>query len=246
MNGFAERPSVLLIDDDVDFCELLKMWLAERYDVEIAHDGERGIEIAAQNAPDIILLDIMMPKLSGFSLAWVFKHDRRYRASSVIFITALDVNQRSRSQTDGYLKKPFSRSEILTVIERTLGARSGKLAQVVDSPIDEMSDGKRRAPRVNVEIPASLQIGERRLEGTIRSLSPWGAFFATDELVPSEGGRVRFTAAASEFELPSFPLYRGQHEGAEGVGLRLSPPKLDVESQLYEFIEQHLPPRASC
>lgn len=246
MDQNPARPRILIIDDDRQLCELLTIWLSERFDVETAYDGETGLEKAARVAPQVVLLDVMMPKLSGFSLAWVFRHNPLHQGAVVIFVTAIEVNRRSRQQADGYLKKPFTRSELTEIVDRALLQR--RLAPPTGRPcmVDEMSDGQRRAPRVNVAIPATLEVEGAVLEGSIRCLSPWGAFFATDATVPFDrSGRVRFASDSSSFELDSYPIYQSSHDGLAGVGLRIRPAELDAESRLYELIEKHLPVAAA-
>lgn len=236
------RPTVLVIDDDRQLCELLSIWLSDLYDVEVAFDGEDGVEACGRVKPDVVLLDVMMPKLSGFSLAWVFKHDPRYRDMAVFFITALDVNRRSREQTDGFLKKPFTRSELLATLRRSLDDRPLPGAVAEEIHVEEMSDGNRRAPRVAVDIPATLELEGAVLSGAIRQLSPWGAFFASDEPIPLDrSGRMRFASGDGEVALDTFPIYKSSFDGTPGVGLRIHTPEMDVETQLFEIIEKHLP-----
>lgn len=242
MDRNAKRPRLLIIDDDRQLCELLTVWLSPRFEIHSAHDGEEGIDRAGKLHPELILLDVMMPKLSGFSLSWVFRHDPRYHGAAVIFISALDINSRAKAQADDHLRKPFTRSELDAVIDRVLQARRVAAPSATPVRVDEMSDGLRRAPRVNVDFPATYHVGDAVLQGTIRCLSPWGAFFATGEPVPTDRqGRVRFAAGSSAFELEGYPIYRSRHEGTDGFGLRLRTIEVEAESLLYELIEKHLP-----
>ncbi len=237
-----EKKKVLIIDDDKEYCELVSLWLKDSFELGVAHDGETGIDMARKDRPDLILLDVMMPKLSGFSLAWVFRHDPRYAGTIVVFVTALTVNKRSREKVDGFLRKPFSRLELLDVIERALGR--GDRAPEFTFPVDEMSDGKRRAPRVEVCIPATFEAEGDVHEGMIRSLSPWGAFFETPTTLPlEETGRVRFSSGRTTISMDSYPIY---HRAGEGAGLRLIPQEMDVESELCALIEDNLPVRAEA
>jgi len=181
------KKKVLIIDDDKEYCELVSLWLQDSFEIRVANDGEAGIDLAREDRPDLILLDVMMPKLSGFSLSWVFRHDPRYAGTIVVFVTALTINKRSREKVDGFLRKPFSRLELLDVIEKALG--HGAKAPDFTFPIDEMCDGKRRAPRVDVCIPATFETEGDVHEGMIRSLSPWGAFFETPTELPLHGDR---------------------------------------------------------
>jgi CheY-like chemotaxis protein len=242
MNGIATKPRLLIIDDDRSLCELLSVWLSDRFEIATGYDGEQGIDLAAKHRPDLILLDVMMPKLSGFSLAWVFKHDPRYRGSAVIFITAIELNRRSLGQADEHLRKPFTRRELTAVIDKVLLARRVAAPAAAVGNDEELSDGHRRAPRVNVDLPATYEVGGAVVQGSIRCLSPWGAFFATGEALPTDrAGRVRFADDGASFELDSYPIYQSRHEGRDGVGLRLRASEHDQESRLYQLIEKPPP-----
>lgn len=64
----APRPRGLLVDDDEGFCALIQHWLVDQYDLFLAHDGEQDLRSVRDVRPNVVLLDITMPKLAGFSV----------------------------------------------------------------------------------------------------------------------------------------------------------------------------------
>lgn len=113
---------LLLIDDDKELAELLSEFLTlEDFDVDVVHDGEAGLAALNDNQYDIILLDVMMPKLNGFD---VLKTLRTDNATPVLMLTAkgdaVDRILGLEMGADDYLPKPFSDRELLARIRAIL------------------------------------------------------------------------------------------------------------------------------
>jgi DNA-binding response OmpR family regulator len=121
----ARRKRILLVDDDREIVESMRIALeANGYEILIARDGNQGLAIAERDDPDLVILDMMMPKRSGFL---VLEKLRRTRPipSRVIMITA---NEGSRHKAyaemlgvDDYIRKPFAMDRLLDSVERLLG-----------------------------------------------------------------------------------------------------------------------------
>ena len=115
---------VLLVDDDVEIVESMKTVLESKgYEILVARDGNQGIVLAEQENPDLVVLDMMMPKRSGFL---VLERLRRSRPVPlrVIMITA---NEGSRHKAyaemlgvDDYIRKPFAMDRLLESVQRLL------------------------------------------------------------------------------------------------------------------------------
>jgi len=115
---------VLLVDDDVEIVESMKTVLESKgYEILVARDGNQGLVLAEQENPDLVVLDMMMPKRSGFL---VLERLRRSRPVPlrVIMITA---NEGSRHKAyaemlgvDDYIRKPFAMDRLLESVERLL------------------------------------------------------------------------------------------------------------------------------
>ncbi|OGE76766.1 MAG: hypothetical protein A3C85_03520 [Candidatus Doudnabacteria bacterium RIFCSPHIGHO2_02_FULL_48_21] len=84
----TKRKKILLIEDDQDLAELYDEVLSAKFDVEIAHDGKEGQELAKKK-PDLILLDILLPSMNGFELLKAFKKDQDTKNIPVIVLTNL-------------------------------------------------------------------------------------------------------------------------------------------------------------
>ena len=113
---------ILVVDDDTNICELLRLYLTkEGYQVTVANDGEEGLEKFNQVKPDMVLLDVMMPKMDGLE---VCRRIRKAGNTPVMMLTA--KGQKSERITgfnagaDDYLPKPFDPDELLSRVRAIL------------------------------------------------------------------------------------------------------------------------------
>ena len=123
-----ENQKILIVDDDSNICELLRMYLQkDGFDTAIASDGEQAVELAAQYNPDLILLDIMMPRLDGWQ---VFRQVRKTSEVPIIMLTAkgevFDKILGLELGADDYISKPFDTKEVLARIKAVLRRSSEK------------------------------------------------------------------------------------------------------------------------
>jgi adenylate cyclase len=120
-----DPPLILAVDDTPENLEILRMRLeANGYRVETAADGEEGLAKAHDLKPDLILLDIMMPKLDGISAVRMLKQDDTLRSIPVILVTAKadtrDVVEGLNAGGDDYLTKPFEHSALVARVRSML------------------------------------------------------------------------------------------------------------------------------
>jgi len=118
-------PRVLVVDDDRATRLLCAaILLRDGYDVLEAADGQEGLEVARQQAPDIVLLDISMPVLDGFGLAAALQADERTREVPLIFLTGekdpLIKAKAFETGAHAVIAKPFDPNAVTTFIERVL------------------------------------------------------------------------------------------------------------------------------
>jgi two-component system alkaline phosphatase synthesis response regulator PhoP len=121
-NGLQTRPTILVVDDNQQNLELLVAYL-EDIDCRTltAADGVEALKIISKELPDLILLDVMMPKMSGFEVCKRVKSDPKTADIPVIMVTALnefgDIERGLDSGTDDFLSKPVNKLELLTRIK---------------------------------------------------------------------------------------------------------------------------------
>jgi signal transduction histidine kinase len=111
------KDRVMVVDDNADMRDYLRRLLSEHYIVSAAANGEEAFQLAVANKPDVVLADVMMPKLDGFGLLKALKSESRTRGISVILLSAR-AGEEARSEgldagADDYLVKPFSARELL-------------------------------------------------------------------------------------------------------------------------------------
>jgi len=118
-------PMILVVDDDQQNLELVQAYLEDiECETVAAHDGIEALERVAKNKPDLILLDVMMPKMSGFEVCRRLKMDPVTSNIPVIMVTALnefgDIERGIDSGTDDFVSKPINKLELLTRIRTML------------------------------------------------------------------------------------------------------------------------------
>ncbi len=123
-----ELKKILVVDDELDLCEILLFNLrAAGYHVEVAHSADEALQLKIADF-DLLLLDVMMPGLSGFELAARFKRDAATASLPIIFLTALDDEEDTLRAfglgADDYIAKPFSVREVLARVKAVLGRTS--------------------------------------------------------------------------------------------------------------------------
>jgi two-component system alkaline phosphatase synthesis response regulator PhoP len=116
-----ERRKVLIVDDEQYIRQLVNRALGGDYTVVEASDGEEAINIARQLKPDLILMDILMPKLDGYTACHEIKRDEATSAIPVVMITGIgyELNKELAEKlgADGYITKPFNLQELMDKVK---------------------------------------------------------------------------------------------------------------------------------
>ena len=126
--SFLPQSTVLIVDDNAQNVELLQAFL-EALPVKLvtAYDGVEALERVKEHNPDLILLDIMMPRMSGFQVCRKLKGDPATKDIQVLMVTALnelgDIEQASECGTDDFVSKPVNKFELLTRVKSLLRVR---------------------------------------------------------------------------------------------------------------------------
>lgn len=126
----ASKGRILIVEDEPFIAETVRFALEKAgYDCILAADGEEGIHAARRERPELILLDVMLPKLNGLQVCRILKADRNLAAVPVVMVTARvqdrDYVQGKEAGASDYVTKPFELDELLTVVERHLPRRDG-------------------------------------------------------------------------------------------------------------------------
>jgi two-component system, OmpR family, phosphate regulon response regulator PhoB len=122
----AGKPRILVVDDEEDVLVLLKKRFArEDWDVIEARDGQQALLVAQKNKPDLILLDIIMPKVDGYHACFAMKGHPEISNVPIIMLTAkTQPFEKVKGQmvgADEYICKPFDLDELVSTIRRHLG-----------------------------------------------------------------------------------------------------------------------------
>ena len=120
-----DKKRILIVDDEEDILNVLRFRLeANNYEVLSASDGQEGLNKARSMKPDLIILDLMLPKLDGYKVCRMLKFDEKYKKTPIIMFTARV--QKSDEKTgyevgaDAYITKPFEPQILLKKIKELL------------------------------------------------------------------------------------------------------------------------------
>ena len=122
--------TVLLVDDNEQNLELLEVYMEDLPEVRVvtARNGLEAMAKVAEESPELILLDIMMPKMSGFEVCKRIKSDPKTRDIIVVMVTALnetsDVERAAECGTDDYISKPIERKALVNLVRSLLATKA--------------------------------------------------------------------------------------------------------------------------
>ncbi len=126
--GEEKKYKILVVDDEPDVLSLLNLMLdSQGYQVISASDGQEALEKARGQAPDLILLDVMLPRLDGYKVARMLKFDENFRHIPIIMLTA-KVQEKDRQTglemgVDDYITKPFDTGALLEKVKAILAKK---------------------------------------------------------------------------------------------------------------------------
>lgn len=117
---------ILVVDDEELTTELAKTFLEKHgFHVIIAADGEKGLEMAEVENPDLILLDVMLPTMDGFAVCKLLKENEKFTDTPILMFTARglssDIEKGETVGADEYIVKPFSGKALVATIRKHLG-----------------------------------------------------------------------------------------------------------------------------
>ncbi len=119
-----DKKKILVADDEPDVRLLVRRLLGKDYIVLEANDGKEAIDLARSQKPDLILMDLMMPEMDGYTACHRMKADQATKVIPVVMLTAVghELNKKFAQEVGavGYITKPFELQDILDVIRRHL------------------------------------------------------------------------------------------------------------------------------
>lgn len=123
----SDNARILLVDDEPDLVQLVSMRLqGVGYEVTPAYDGQEALDRVKESKPDLIILDLMLPKMDGYKVCRLLKFDERYQKIPVLIFTARaqaeDIKLAMDCGADAYLTKPFEALVLLEKLKELLEA----------------------------------------------------------------------------------------------------------------------------
>jgi DNA-binding response OmpR family regulator len=116
---------ILIVDDEQDIVESLKFVLeGNNYTCYCAYNGEDGLNLAREIIPDLIILDVMMPRINGYKISRLLKFDKKYQNIPILMITARSQEEDKligeETGANEYITKPFDLNEVLQIVQKYL------------------------------------------------------------------------------------------------------------------------------
>lgn len=118
------KKSVLIVEDEKHIAEAQSLVLGEHYNVHHASDGAEGLKMAERLKPNVVILDIMLPKMSGYEVCRKIRSNAELKGTKIVMVTAknqqIDENAGMDIGADDYIMKPFEAEELKHVVSQVL------------------------------------------------------------------------------------------------------------------------------
>lgn len=173
-----DKSLILVVDDSEQNREILKAYLEnENYKVEFAFDGIEGLEKVKNTSPDLILLDILMPRMDGFRVCSTLKNNRETRLIPVIMVTALNEKKdRIRgieAGSDDFVSAPFDKDELLARVRSLLKMKKFS---------DQLDD----AEKVIIALAKAVEAKDAYTKGHVDRVASFASKLAKEAGLPDE------------------------------------------------------------
>ncbi len=117
---------ILIADDEIDIVETLQFMLeVEGFECITAYNGEDALNLAKREHPDLIILDVMMPKINGYKVSRLLKFDAKYKKIPILMVTARSQEEDKmigeETGADEYITKPFEITDVVEKVKKYLG-----------------------------------------------------------------------------------------------------------------------------
>jgi len=193
----AARYDILVVEDDQFLARLLDVELSSTgYAVRIAYDGEQGLEAAFERCPDLVLADVMMPKMDGFEMVRRLRGDPRTESVSIILVTARGLQTDKltglTAGADDYVVKPFDNEELLARVAGVLRRAEYMKSQ---SPLTGLPGNVRIEDEIQARVDLRQPFAILYLDlDNFKAFSDRYGFVRGDEALRATGHLIRDTA----------------------------------------------------
>jgi diguanylate cyclase (GGDEF)-like protein len=193
----AARYDILVVEDDQFLARLLDVELSSTgYGVRIAYDGEQGLEAAFERCPDLVLADVMMPKMDGFEMVRRLRGDARTESVSIILVTARGLQTDKltglTAGADDYIVKPFDNDELLARVAGVLRRAEYMKSQ---SPLTGLPGNVRIEDEIQARVDLRQPFAVLYLDlDNFKAFSDRYGFVRGDEALRATGHLIRDTA----------------------------------------------------
>jgi len=121
----VENKKVLIVDDEQDIVETLRFMLeSEGINCLVAYDGEEALNLAKSELPDLMILDVMLPKINGYKICRLLKFDAKYKNIPILMVTARSQDEDKaigqETGADEYITKPFEINDVVMKVKQYL------------------------------------------------------------------------------------------------------------------------------
>ncbi|MGZ4110586.1 MAG: response regulator, partial [Actinomycetota bacterium] len=191
------RYDVLVVEDDEFLARLLDVELSSTgYTVRVAYDGEQGLEAAFERCPDLVLADVMMPRMDGFEMVRRLRGDPRTEAVSIILVTARGLQTDKltglTAGADDYVVKPFDNEELLARVAGVLRRAEYMKSQ---SPLTGLPGNVRIEDEIQARVELRHPFAVLYLDlDNFKAFSDRYGFVRGDEALRATGHLIRDTA----------------------------------------------------
>ncbi|MCC7210338.1 MAG: response regulator [Candidatus Brocadia sp.] len=189
------KEKILVVDDEQDLVRLIRYHLEkEGYKVPCAYNGEEALFLAKTERPELILLDLMLPRIDGLEVCKKIKEDQELAHTAIVMLTAKgeesDITMGLKLGADDYITKPFSLRELVARVQAVL--RRTKNASVVQEyiTIDDLTIDLSKHEVMIMNEPIRLTLAEFKLLHYLASRP--GRVFARDQLLDAVSGPETF------------------------------------------------------
>ncbi len=126
-NGGGDKKKILIVDDDEAMAKAIKRTLSlmDKYDLKVAYDGLDAVQYFLDDKPDLVILDLRMPRVDGYKLCTAIRNDPTNRGVKILVVSAI-INEANRREIEGLgvedmLQKPFDNNVLKAKVKKLIG-----------------------------------------------------------------------------------------------------------------------------